>query len=345
MRQTPSGLQPTRILIVRLSAIGDTVHTLPLAAAIRKAHPDCHLGWLVEKPAAALLENNPLLNWVRVLPKGWLKHPGEIIRLRRDLRQQSFEIAIDPQGLAKSAIAAYLSGAKTRIGFTRPAARELAPLIYNLRLPPQGIHAIDKMLSLLRGIGLVPPQPGAGEFVIPPPAAGDRQAIAATLAAEKYRQGFVLMGPWGSFPAKLWPLDRFRELAVLIRARTGLPSLILGHGESERAAIEKLSAAAPDALAPAPDLSLTGVAELARKAAYFVGCDSFPMHVAAAVGCRTFGLFGVTDPERLGPYGPKGKAIFDKITLPKSTRERRRLGQENMLGLSVAKVWGEITAH
>ncbi len=342
MRPIPELPEKPRILIVRLSAIGDTVHTLPLAAALRKARPGCFLGWAVEKPSAALLENNPLLNWVRVLPKGWLKSPGEIYRLRRDLRQQNFDLALDPQGLSKSAVAILLSGAGTRLGFTRPAAREIAPLLYNRALPPQGTHAVDRTLSLLCGLGLEAPPPGAGEFVLPPPTAADRQAIASLLAAEKYRRGFVLMGPWGSFPAKLWPLERFRDLALGLRSDIGLPSLILGHGEKERAAIRDLAARAPDALAAAPDLALTGVAELARRATCFVGCDSFPMHAAAAVGCRTFGLFGVTDPARLGPYGPKGKALFNKITLPKSTRERRRLGPENMLGLGVGTVLGEI---
>lgn len=331
-------LQP-RILIVRLSAIGDTIHTLPLAAALKKARPNCYLGWLVEKPSAALIEHHPLLDWTRVLPKGWLKKPGEILRLRRDLQAQNFDLAFDVQGLSKSAVAALLSGAKTRLGFTRGEAREIAPLLDNLLVPPQGVHAVDLTLSLLRGIGLEPPPPGGGEFVLPPPNPADQIVLEPILAADKYPGGFVLMGPWGSFPAKLWPLERFGELAVLIRQKTGLPSLILGHGDKERGAVRELAAKTPEALAVAPDVSLVGVAELARKATCFVGCDSFPMHAAAAVGARTFGLFGVTDPKRLGPYGARGEAIFAQITLVRSTRERRGLGQGNMLGLTVGRVF------
>ena len=147
------------------------------------------------------------------------------------------------------------------------------------------------------------------------------------------------MGPWGSFAAKLWPLERFLELAKLLRSEYGTIAVMLGHGTKERFAVDRLAEKSGGALVAAPDVGLVGVAELARKARLFVGCDSFPMHAAAAVGCRTIGLFGVTDPERLGPYGPLGKGIYARLTLPASTRERRELGNENMLALEVADVF------
>lgn len=325
-----------RILIVRLSAIGDTIHSLPLAAALKRAYPDCHLGWVVEKPSAPLIVNNPLVDWVRVLPKGWLKSPSQVRRLHGDLTEQRFRIAFDIQGLTKSAVAARLSGARLRIGFVRGEAREVAPLLDNHLIQPEGRHAVDMTLSLLRGVNL--PVPERGEFVLPPCGETDLAAIDAALAAERYQGGFALFGPWGSFPAKLWPLERFRELAERLFTETGLPSLMLGHGENERGQVEALARQSSETLAAAPDVSLTGVAELARRARVFVGCDSFPMHAAAAVGCRTLGLFGVTDPERLGPYGPNGRSVYEKITLLRSTRKRRRLGPENMLGLTVDKV-------
>lgn len=325
-----------RILIVRLSAIGDTIHSLPLAAALKKAFPACHLGWVVEKPSAPLIVNNPLVDWARVLPKGWLKSPSQVRSLHSDLAEQRFRVAFDIQGLTKSAVAARLSGARLRIGFARGEAREVAPLLDNRVLQPEGRHAVDMTLSLIRGINL--PIPKQAEFVLPPCGEPDGAAIDQMLAGERYESGFALLGPWGSFPAKLWPLERFGALAEKLLEATGLPSLMLGHGESERRQVEELARRFPGALAAAPDVSLTGVAELARRARLFVGCDSFPMHAAAAVGCMTLGLFGVTNPERLGPYGPTGRSVFDKITLVRSTRERRRLGPENMLGLTVEKV-------
>ncbi len=319
-----------RFLIVRLSAIGDTIHSLPLAAALRRLYPQAWIGWVVEKPSAPLIVDNPLLDWWYVLPKGWLKSWTETTALRRALRRQQPAIAFDIQGLTKSAAAAWLSGAGVRISFTRGESRELAPFLDTRLVAPQGKHAIDMTLSLLAGIDQT--ASGLAEFVFPPCSADDAAAIAPV------PDRFILLGPWGSFAAKLWPLERFLETARSLHAATGLPSLMLGHGEKERTAVAALSAHAPDILQPAPDVSITGVVELARKASLFIGCDSFPMHAAAAVGCPTLGLFGVTNPERLGPYGPSGQAVFEKLTLVKSTRERARLGNENLLALSVNKV-------
>lgn len=335
----PSPPSPRRILIVRLSALGDAVHTLPLAAALRDLFPDCFLGWLSERPAEPLIADNPLLDWTHAVPKGWLKSPRQVWRLRRRLREQRFDIAFDVQSLSKSAIAAWLSGATTRIGFARGEGREIAPFLDTIRIRPMARHAVDMTLELLSGLGLKAPEPA--RFVLPPCPAGDKAKRDGLLREREkdLSRGFVLMGPWGSFGSKLWPLGRFLELAGKIHEAAQLPSLMLGHGERERNLVAELAGENPRALIPAPDVGLLGVAELARNAVMFVGCDSFPMHVAAAVGCPTLGLFGVTDPERLGPYGPNGRHIYERLTLTRSTRERGRLPPDNMLALTVDKVF------
>lgn len=328
-----------RILIVRLSAIGDTIHSLPLAAAIRRAHPNAHIGWVVEKPSAPLIENNPLVDWTYVLPKGWLKSPKHVLDLRRAARREHFDTAIDVQGLTKSAAAAWLSGAKRRVGFVRGEARELAPFLATVPATPTGRHAVDITLSLLEPLGIA--RPAKPEFVFPPCPEQDKAAIDAATGQCAAGAGYVLLAPWGSFPSKLWPLERFLELAKRIHGKTGRICLMLGHGE-ERPKVEALSASAPEALLPAPDVTLPGVVELARRAKAFVGCDSFPMHASAAVGTPTTGLFGITDPERLRPYGDNGKAVFHAITLVKSTRERRRLTPENLERLTVDAVFAAL---
>ncbi len=330
--------RPLRILIVRLSAIGDTVHSLPLAAALRRRFPDCRLGWVTEAPSAALIEGNPLLDWTRVVPKGWLKSPGLVRSLRRDLRAERFDVAFDIQGLTKSAVAAWLSGAGTRVGFARGEGRELAPFLDNVLIAPRGTHAVDMTLSLFDALGAG--DAGGAEFVFPACSAEDRRAIDGAAAGPAFAGGFLLLGPWGSFASKLWPIDRFLALAKTLRDATGLPSLMLGHGERERGEAARLAADSAGALSVAPDVGLAGVVELARRARLFIGCDSFPMHAAAAVGTPTLGLFGITDPARLGPYGANGHAVFEKVTLVASTRERRRLGPENMVALSTEKVFG-----
>ncbi|MDR1612079.1 MAG: glycosyltransferase family 9 protein [Planctomycetota bacterium] len=330
------GQNTERFLIVRLSSIGDTIHALPLAAALKRLHPGCRLGWIAEAPSAPLIVGNPLVDWRHILPRGWLKSLSAVLAARRALAAERFDIAFDVQGLAKSAIAARLSGARTRIGFERGEGRELAPWLDNRLVRPTGTHVVDKVRSLLVGIGEA--DPGAAEFVFPPCPDREKQAIDAFVAARAGGDGFILLGPWGSFAAKRWPLARFGRLAALLREKTGWPSLVLGHGPEERGAVERLAAGASGDLFPAPDLSIPGVAELARRARLFVGCDSFPMHAAAGVGCRTLGLFGVTDPARLGPYGPRGAVVHERLALPGSTRERRRLDQAAMLALGVDRV-------
>ncbi|MDR1518632.1 MAG: lipopolysaccharide heptosyltransferase, partial [Planctomycetota bacterium] len=96
----------SRFLIVKLSAIGDTVHSLPLATALRRFHPDCFLGWVTEQPSSELIAGNPLVDWSCILPKKWLKSPSRVWELRQRLREQSFDVSFDTQGLTKSAIAA-----------------------------------------------------------------------------------------------------------------------------------------------------------------------------------------------------------------------------------------------
>ncbi len=328
---------PLRFLIVRLSAIGDTVHTLPLAAALKRHFPGCHIGWVVEKPSAPLVVDNPLVDWHYVLPKGWLKSFGTVSLLRRALKEQKFDTCFDVQGLTKSAVAALLSGAKTRVGFARGEGRELAPLLDTVRVEPAGVHAIDKTLSLLSAVGVA--AEGGPEFVFPPCPPEDRDVIERFFSQFPSGGQTCLMGPWGSFASKRWPVERFVGLSALLKNGLGLTSVILGHGTEEREKVKKaINGAAPGTVMLAPDVSVAGVVELSRRARLFVGCDSFPMHVAAGVGCPTVGLFGITDPERLGPRGAMSRSVFARITLVSSTRERRRLGPENMLALGVAQV-------
>ena len=327
---------PPRFLIVKLSAIGDTIHSLPLAAALKKLHPGCFLGWVTEQPSAPLVIGNPLIDWHHVLPKKWLKRPTLIWNLRRRLREQRFGASFDTQGLTKSAMAAWLSGAAVRIGFTRGEAQELAPILNNRLLKPEGRHVVEMALSLLAGIGGGPA--GRPEFIFPPCPGDEAARLDSFLIRPEYAAGFVLLGPWGTFQSKLWPPERFLALATGIRDRTGLPSLMLGHGEGERGRARALAAASDGALEPAPDLSLMGVVELARRCRLFVGCDSFPLHAASAVGSLSLGLYGVADPLRVGPLPPRGESVHERLTLIKSLRARRRLKPDNMLALGVEKV-------
>ena len=146
-------MKSPRILIVRLSAIGDAIQTMPVACALRERFPDAFLAWAVETRAAALLRGHEALDELIELPRGWLKSPGGVWRLRRRLHDLQFDTTIDVQSLTKSAVLAWLSGAKRRIGFGNPGGRELSKWFNNQRVDPKATHVVDRYLELLRPLG------------------------------------------------------------------------------------------------------------------------------------------------------------------------------------------------
>lgn len=317
---------PERILICRFSAIGDTVHSLPLASALRRRFPNAFMAWAVEKPSAELVVGHPSIDRVYVMPRKWLKSPAEVLRLRREMRRDGrFTLAVDVQSLTKSAVAAWLSGARRRLGFSRPSGRELAPLFDTELVAPKGTHVVDQFMSLLAPLD-IPASPV--EFALPPCPEKDLEKVEAA------GNGFALFAPWASWSAKCWPLERYGELA----RRLQMNCLMLAHGDEERHRVTVLAGMSGGCLQPAPDVGLLGVAELARRSRVFVGSDSAPMHLAAAAGARCVALHGPTPGERNGPYG-EHQAIIQKAR-PQfaNVREQRRSGQEAISAISVDEV-------
>ena len=150
-------MKSPRILIVRLSAIGDAIQTMPVACALRARFPEAFLAWAVESRAAALLRGHEALDELIELPRGWLKSPRGVWRLRRRLHELRFDTAIDVQSLTKSAVLAWLSRAKRRIGFGNPGGRELSKWFNNERVDPKTTHVVDRYLELLRLLGIESP--------------------------------------------------------------------------------------------------------------------------------------------------------------------------------------------
>src|SRR5688572_14348411 len=148
---------PRRILIVRLSAIGDVIHGVPVLCALRSAFPEAFIGWVVEGRAGDLLEGHPALDELIRVPRGWLKSPREVWRLRRRLKSCQFDTTIDLQCLTKSAIAAWLSGAPRRIGKAGVDGRELSRWFHNELVRAGGQHVIDHYLDMLRSLGIITP--------------------------------------------------------------------------------------------------------------------------------------------------------------------------------------------
>jgi heptosyltransferase-1 len=280
------------ILIVRLGSLGDLVHTLPAVAAIRRSHPDAQIDWLVEAPHRGFLDLVPILNDIVVLrdrtARAWLE-------ARAALRSRHYDIALDFQGLLKSAALARLSGAARVVGFDRAALRErtATPFYTEQVAVGEGRHVIEKNLRLAAAVGA---RTDALEFPIVPVSSAAADAVVAADPAP-----FVLINCGAAWPNKRWPPDRFGRLAGLIRDRHGLRSLVLW-GPGEAALAEAIVQASGGAATAAPATDLKDIVALARLARLMISGDTGPTHIAAAVGTPIVAIFGPTNPLRNGPW-------------------------------------------
>jgi lipopolysaccharide heptosyltransferase I len=298
-----------RMLIVKLSAIGDVIHTLPCLNALRQAHPEAEIGWVVQEPAAELLRHHPQLDHLIIFPrKAWgksawrmMKEAGPFIR---QLRAYKFDVAIDFQGLTKSGLLAWLSGAKTRIGFGDKDGRELNKLFTNVKITPEPErrHIIERNLALLKPLGAALKTCDA---VLPIP-----QEDCAFIESFFQESGLgeqgppVAIYPGAGWPTKRWPLDCFAKLGVRIAKELHQPVLIVwGPGEEAMAqeiAREMRAEGAEPFLAP--PTSLLRLAALLDRCALAVGGDTGPLHLAAALHTPCVGIFGASDAARNRHY-------------------------------------------
>jgi len=289
-----------RFLITRLSAIGDCVHTMPLVAALRKKFPRAFIAWVTQNAGAQVIDGLPGLDEVVVVDRNWMKRPSSILATRKRLRSLSIDVSIDPQSLTKSSLLGWLSGARHRIGFDKGQARELSPWLSTVRVAPQSDHVVDRYLELLSPIGIASTDPSAVQFNVPvrSQAAAAIHDFLQTTSCEN----FALLNPGAGWNSKLWPHERYADVARYLNAAHNLQSFVLWAGDREREWAEAIVALAPDATTLAPDTNLQELAELCRASRLFVGSDTGPLHLAAAVGTRCVSMFGPTKPSVCGPY-------------------------------------------
>lgn len=320
-----------RFLIARMSAIGDTVLTLPVLCALRRAYPDAFIAWVVERGAAPVLERHDCLDELIVLPRLWIKSPRLVWQLRQRLRSLQIHTTIDPQSITKTALACRLSGAPRRIGLGGSYGRELSPWLNNLLVPHQFSHVVDRSLELLQPIGILHPE---AEFRLPRNAAAET-SIASFL--DDAPQRFAVVNPGASWDSKLWPTERFAEVCRYLGEQHDLPSIIVWAGEREREWAEQIVSGAREAARLAPRTSLQELIALVRQAHLFVGSDTGPMHIAAAAGTPCVALFGATRPEDCGPYGMHHMALQVRYQAG-SRKQRRRATNEAMRLITVDHV-------
>ncbi len=315
-----------RILIVKLSSIGDVVHTLPAAALLRGALPDARIAWAVERGASAIIEGSPAIDQLIELDtRAWRRNFLSISTIRaaraglHNLREAPelngaghTDIAIDFQGLIKSGIVAFGSRAKRRLGMETTDLRETASKLFLTEQAETAEfkHVIDKNLALARAAV-------ADAGVKPIGAAGrsnDRYEfpIAVSLDDERWVETviesqpgpFAIINPGGGWPTKLWPSELYAKLADWLWSDCGLVSFVT-YGPGEEALAQSVAAHARSGAARALPSTLKQFVALARRAALFVGGDTGPLHLAAASGTPIVGLYGPTSPERNGPFDPQ----------------------------------------
>ena len=288
-----------RILIVKLGSIGDIVHTLPALAALRTAMPHAEISWVAERSCSEILKDNPVLDRLievdtKALRRGLMS--GETLRAPRQqlrrLRASAFDVALDFQGLLKSASIARLSGARRVFGYSRTGLREPASTVFlskRIAIPPH-THIIRKGLLLLQGaLGI--PVPSNLSFPIGVTPAAEAEA---EQAAESAEGSFAILNPAGGWPTKLWSPEKFGGLADLLWTNYGMRSLVTyGPGELELA--ERVRHSSRSEKAFPVSLSLKGFYSLAKQARVYIGGDTGPTHIAVSAGAPIVGLFGPTE--------------------------------------------------
>ena len=319
-----------RILLVRLSAIGDVIHTMPVACALKDCLSDVRLTWVVEDRAGGLLRGHRAVDELIELPRGFLRSPGGVWQLRQRLKQSRFDVAIDGQGLTKSALVCWLSGATRRIGFGHPWGREISRWLNRERVDTTRPHAVERNLELLRPLGIEEPPV---RFDVPETT--DDAAAADTLLTKlNLSNDFAAMTAGAGWASKRWPIARFAAVAAHVRRHWQLPTLVVWGNALERAAAEQIVANNEAGACVAPAMSLRQLAAVMRRARLFVAADTGPLHLAAAVGTPCVGLYGPWPAEKHGPYGT-GHIAVQKVFLDGSTRQRRRASSVYMDAITV----------
>ena len=322
-----------KALIVRLSAIGDVVHTLPALSALHRH--GWEVGWAVEPGARPILEGHPLLDHLVPIPAARGFRPGPARAAASLLRSRRYDAALDFQGLWKSAAWSRLSRARRVIGWSRRWRREPLSAVLageHAELPASATHVIDENLALLRPLGIE--AAGHRDFALPRfPAeadAVDRALAQAGIAADD----LVVLNPGGGWPEKLWPAESFGALARGLRDR-GLRALV-SWGPGEEPLADRVVAASAGAAARSFPTTLRGFTELARRARLVVTADTGPLHLACAVGTPVVALFGPTDPARNGPFAD-GDVVL-RAPLVAGARDRFRVPSGGMAEIPVADV-------
>ncbi len=318
VREQLAGADPAtlRILVVRLSAMGDVIHGIPAIAALRRARPNLQIGWLIEERWAELLcahlferlqprsELKPLVDWVHVSNfKDWRKGLSsaatwsEMRTCMREVRALNYDIALDLQGAIRSAMVSKLSAAKIRIGSAQPREGP-ARRWYTHPIVPRGTHVIEQNLSLASAVT------GADLAYESPAFPQDpaTESWADRFHSSISRKPLAIVNPGAGWGAKCWPVESYGAVAKALAER-GIATVV-NHSPDEEGLAQSVRDSSGGTAHPMK-CSVGQLISLTRRASLFVGGDTGPMHLAAALGVPVVALFGPTRPDRNGPYATR----------------------------------------
>ena len=333
------------ILITRLSHIGDCILTLPMLDRIKQIYPDSKIVWAVESPTQQLLSLVPEIDQIIEVPKSWMGNWKHWLSLRTQLRALKIDIAIDPQGITKSAALGWISNARKRIGIRGRWGRELSTWLNNQLVETQSSHVVDRSIELVAGLSDQADQNDLQQFDCQfklPVCTESQTKIDQWLNQAQFEHSvdldqFILINPGGSWASKRWEVERYGEVAAVLQNRFGLSSVVVWAGDEEHQMANKIAVASGGTAIIACPTTLREMAALARRAKFFLGGDTGPMHIATAVGTPCVGLYGTTRPEESGAYGDQHESV-QKWYQAGTCRERRSAANDAMRDISVGDV-------
>lgn len=336
-----------KILIVKLGAVGDVVHTLPALHSLRKSFPDAFIAWAVERKSMDVIAGNPDLDEVIIFERKELqkvfKTDGLLAAYRyfadfvAKLKEYDFDLAIDFQTLFKSGIITLSSGAKKRLGFDK--WRELNRFFTNHRVKAVSRHTVDKYLELVDAAG----GRGDGSPVKIVYSAEDASHIDSFLREKELaNRPWVAINPGASWTSKLWPVEKFAALCDIL-GDSGIPVVVIW-GPGEEPLVKGIVETARLKPYVAPPTTLKQLACLLERSVLYVGGDTGPMHMAVAMGTPVVGIFGPSDPERNGPYGEGHRVLQTDIDCVSCWKKRcsSMKCMDNILAEKVADAVKEI---
>ncbi|MBI5815164.1 MAG: lipopolysaccharide heptosyltransferase I [Nitrospinae bacterium] len=326
-----------RILVIKLSAMGDVVHTFPVVAAVKKARPDISLDWVVAEGYRELVGlSRHVDNVILFKRKEWgsFWKPGVLSQISgflRNVREKEYDAVVDLQGLLRSGLITAAARSPLKIGFDY--AREGATLFYNRKIgrPPGQVHAIERYLGALKEIGI--PFQGGPDYGISVP---QRETLWAETVTPK--EPFAVVNPNARWKTKRWSAEKFAGLVKELEKRHGMRSVIIGGPDDVKTGAQLASMAGPAAMDLTGKGGFAHLAALLGRAAVMFTNDSGPMHLAVALNIPVVAVFGPTNPNLTGPYGPGNMVVAASVDCSPCYKRECEKGMECMDSISVESV-------